>query len=184
MPSNRRRSGRSPQSAKAVSRKRTSARTERKAAAPTTGFVFKVALKGAPGVWRRIGMRGDRTLNDLHEAIFSAYDREEEHLYSFYFPKPGTRGRDRLRNAVEYTHPFAAGPDPFGETAPDASKARLDEVRLKVGQKFEYLFDFGDSWWHEITVESVGVPLASAITSIIERRGSSPPQYSDPELSE
>jgi hypothetical protein len=147
--------------------------------------VFKIALKGRTGVWRRIAMRGDRTLHHLHEAIFLAFDREEEHLYSFYFPKPGARGRDRLRTAVEYTHSFAGEPDPFGEARPDASKARLDRLHLKAGQKFEYLFDFGDSWWHEITVDGVAVPLAGrGSVSLLERHGASPPQYPDPESSD
>ncbi len=55
-------------------------------------YTFKVALKGAKGIWRRIEVAGKQTLDDLHEAIFEAFDREEEHLYSFYFPPPGSRG--------------------------------------------------------------------------------------------
>jgi hypothetical protein len=70
-------------------------------------FIFKVALTGHKGVWRRIALRGGHSLDDLHEAIFGAFDRDDEHLYSFYFPKPGTKGRSRLRDAPEYTHPYA-----------------------------------------------------------------------------
>ena len=116
MSSVRRRSERQPVGGGVPSRSRRAARTESKAVAPSKGFVFKVALKRRPGIWRRIAMHGDRTLRDLHQAIFAAFDREEKHLYSFYFPKAGDRGRDRLRTAVEYTHPFAAEPNPFGET--------------------------------------------------------------------
>ena len=35
------------------------------------------------------------------------------------------------------------------------------DLHLKVGQTFEYLFDYGDSWWHLIEVQHVG-PVTSA----------------------
>ena len=42
-------------------------------------------------------------------------------------------------------------PDPV-ETQRRLNAARtcLDTLGLRVGQQFEYLFDFGDSWWHEV----------------------------------
>lgn len=49
-------------------------------------FVFKVALKGARRIWHRIAIRSDQTLDDLHKAIFNAFDRYDEHIYSFYIP--------------------------------------------------------------------------------------------------
>jgi hypothetical protein len=146
-----------------------------------TAFVFKVALKGAGGVWRRIAVHGDQTLHHLHAAIFQAFDREEEHLYSFYFPKPGARSRDRLRTAVEYTHPFNARQDPFGERVPDASRTKLARLELQVGRTFDYLFDFGDGWWHEITVEGLD-DAGGRYPRILEQRGESPPQYPDPDF--
>ena len=49
-------------------------------------YVFKVALKGAKRIWRRIAIRSDQTLDELHQATFDAFDRYDEHLYSFYLP--------------------------------------------------------------------------------------------------
>jgi hypothetical protein len=34
-------------------------------------------------ILRKIEIRGDQTLKDLHFAIFNAFDREEEHLYEY-----------------------------------------------------------------------------------------------------
>ena len=48
---------------------------------PQTIFVLKVALAGRKGIWRKIALRGGQTLDDLHEAIFEAFDRDDEHLY-------------------------------------------------------------------------------------------------------
>jgi len=125
---------------------------------PEPIFVFKVALDSRKRIWRRIALRGRQTLDDLHEAIYSAFDRDDEHLYSFYFPPPGSRGRARFRGAVEYTHPDNAGdPGPFGdEPLPSAGKVRIAALGLQPDMKFLYLFDFGDMWLHEITVEQTG----------------------------
>ena len=53
------------------------------AAVPAPIFVLKVALEGDKSVWRRIAFRGDQTLDDVHEAVYRAFDRYDEHLYSF-----------------------------------------------------------------------------------------------------
>ncbi len=49
--------------------------------------VVKVWLKGTRRVSRTIAFRGDQTLDDVHRAIFDAFDRCDPHLYAFYFPK-------------------------------------------------------------------------------------------------
>ena len=58
---------------------------------PESVYVFKVALSGSKRIWRRIAMRPAQTLDDLHEAIFTAFDRYDEHLYSFFFPTSQSR---------------------------------------------------------------------------------------------
>jgi hypothetical protein len=147
-------------------------------------YVFKVALAARKSIWRRVAMRGDQTLDDLHEAIYQAFDRDDEHMYSFYFPRPGRKGRTALRDAEEYTHPFnAADPGPFAEKPlNDAGKAKLSELGLKPGQTFMYLFDFGDEWWHEVAVEQTAAPDDQGrYPRITEKKGQSPAQYPDAE---
>lgn len=144
-------------------------------------YVFKVALAGRKTVWRWIAVRASQTLDHLHEAIFDAFDRYDEHLYSFYFPKPGTKGRNRLRDAVEYSRPYMQEePDPFGEAPRNAAKAKLTTLGLKPGQVFLYLFDFGDQWWHQITVEQIEAELEKGnYPRVLQQHGQSPPQYPD-----
>ena len=149
---------------------------------PPAVFVFKVALESRKSIWRRIALRGSQTLDDLHGAIYDAFDRDDEHLYSFYFPKPGSKGRARRRDAVEYVCPFGCeGLGPLAdESERDAAKAEIGSLRLKPKQVFLYLFDFGDEWWHEITVEQVDAePEEGEYPRVLERHGESPPQYSD-----
>ncbi|MFH1843250.1 MAG: plasmid pRiA4b ORF-3 family protein [bacterium] len=145
-------------------------------------YLFKVNLKGNKCVWRTIALRGDQTLDDLHEAIFAAFDRFDPHLYSFYFPKAPSRRRVSGPKAKEYTAPqILEGPELLDSGRRfDATKARLDGLRLKAGQRFEYLFDFGDSWWHELSVEAIGSTVPrTRYPQIVESREKSPAQYED-----
>jgi len=143
-------------------------------------YVFKVNLKGSRRVSRTIALRGDQTLDDLHEAIFAAFDRFDAHLYSFYFPKAPTRRGSAAPKPKEYTAPqMFDEPDPFDdESRFDAAATKLADLRLRPGQTFEYLFDFGDCWWHEGIVEAVNISVPRArYAQIRESRGASPPQY-------
>jgi hypothetical protein len=148
-------------------------------------FVFKVALKGAKRIWRRIAVRGSQTLEDLHWAIYDAYDRYDEHLYAYYFPgypSRTKRGLDRFQGVTEYAHPMMLEePDPFADhPIHDASQTKIESLKLTSGQKFDYLFDFGDEWWHELVVEQTsGEPDQEAYPRVIEKKGESPPQYPD-----
>jgi hypothetical protein len=147
----------------------------------TKVYIFKVALADAKRIWRRIAIRGDQTLEKLHRAIFEAFDRFDPHLYSFYFPKPGARGRKRLRNAAEYTHPYVLEDNPFDDRELyNAAATKIDDLKLEKGQSFDYLFDFGDSWEHVLTVEETdGKVERGRYPRIVEKRGESPPQYPD-----
>ena len=157
---------------------------KRKPVPSSTAHVFKVTSSGNKRVWRRIAVRNDQTLDDLHEAIFDAFDRDDEHLYSFCFPPPGIRSRRNIRRiaAVEYTHPEVIaeeGPDPDGLVL-DASKASLESLALQPKQTLYYLFDFGDEWWHEVTVEQTDAAVQPGdYPRVLESGGKSPPQYPD-----
>ena len=152
---------------------------EGRVAAGEPVYTFKVylgkKLKKRPRVWRTIAIRGDQTLDDLHNAIFDAFDRWDEHLYSFYL-----RGEEFTAPAEEPAVPgLFAGL--FGSPGKDAGEAVVNELGLGVGDWFTYLFDFGDEWWH--VVELVGTEekggLGAEYPVVLERRGESPPQYPD-----
>jgi len=59
-----------------------------------------------------------------------------------------------------------------------ARRTNSDTVGLQVGQQFEYLFDFGDSSWHEIKVEQVAPVIPGCrYLEIVEKHSRSPAQY-------
>ena len=141
----------------------------------TQVYVLKVALMGAKRIWRKIAIREDQTLDDLHEAIFSAFDRYDEHLYSFYTPLQKTSSIRKIYESPEYTVPMAI--DKYRSR--NAKNTTLKELKLKPKQVFYYIFDFGDSWWHEITVDSIRPADKKRYPALVDIKGESPPQYPD-----
>jgi hypothetical protein len=150
-------------------------------------YTFEVFLMGGrisegfakknPVVSRTIQVRGDQTLQDLHDAIFDAFDREEEHMYEFQFGKGPMDPK-----GPRYVLPNAFGIQ-GGEPNPPAGRVdttTIASLGLKAGDRFGYWFDFGDDWWHQINVETIEdtVPRGR-FPKVTKRVGKSPPQYPD-----
>lgn len=129
----------------------------RKSAATKTSrlYTVEVCLIGRPTakppkkdqrIARTIQIRGDQTLEDLHFAIFDAFDRYDEHLYEFQFGE-----WRKSRGAPRYVHPGSLDGYDDG-IAGAADETTIESLDLAIGRVFRYWFDFGDDWWHQITV--------------------------------
>jgi hypothetical protein len=143
--------------------------------------ILKVSLAYSKKIWRKIAIRQGQTLHDLHNVIFDAFDRDDEHMYSFFFPFSPAKFNPRkiYQSSDEYTHPDACEDQGvFDSESNDASKTPIESLNLTERQVFYYLFDFGDEWWHEITVKKTdGVADNGKYPRIIERKEESPEQY-------
>ena len=123
-------------------------------------------------VSRVIEIRGDQTLEQLHHAIFKAYDRFDEHMYQFQFGKRPF-DPDGLNFGV-------AGAKPGKKGEGDARTTKLDDLDLKQGRAFGYWFDFGDDWFHQVQVDRIEQAIPTVTyPRVIKRVGKSPPQYLD-----
>ncbi|MCZ6867358.1 MAG: hypothetical protein O7E55_08530 [Chloroflexi bacterium] len=129
-----------------------------------------------PVISRTIEVRGDQTLNDLHSAIFRAFDREDEHMYEFQLGKgPNDPEGKRYVLPMALEHPFGDS-EPAGDTV----HTTIDTLDLEVDQAFGYWFDFGDDWWHQINVIDIKDKAPRGkFPRVTERTGESPPQYVD-----
>ena len=47
-------------------------------------YQFHVTLPEFGDVWRKVELRADQTLHDLHMAIQAAFSWDADHLYSFF----------------------------------------------------------------------------------------------------
>ena len=137
------------------------------------GPVTEEFIKENPKVSRAIQIRGSQTLGDLHDAIFDAFGRWDEHLYEFQIG--GKKPHDP--NATSYTHPEGTE-NLFDKPANDAERASIGSLGLKVKQTFFYWFDFGDDWWHRIKVVAIDDETPQGkYPKVIKQVGKSPPQY-------
>jgi hypothetical protein len=147
---------------------------------PANLYVLSVYLLGGPvsakftnkRIMRAIEIRGDQTLEQLHHAIFKAFERSDDHLYEFQFGK-----RPFDPDGPNYGLP---NPDHGKQGDGDARTTKLDDLDLKPGRVFGYWFDFGDDWFHQIDVDRIesAVPTVT-YPRVIRRVGKSPPQYPD-----
>ncbi len=132
-------------------------------------IIFKVMLKYRKGTWRKIEMKASQTLEELHEAIQDAIGWGNDHLYSFFMDnKFNSRKPD-----AEFTCPY----EPEGRKTVDIA---VGAFAFKKGQKFAYLFDFGDDHRFEIEVIDFGkVEKGKEYPILLESKGKSPEQYPD-----
>ncbi len=139
------------------------------------GPVTEKFAKKNRGICRTIQIRGDQTLEQLHEVVFHAFDRYDEHLYQF---QVGGRGpMDPKAKRYSMADPAEDGAWQR-ESAGDVSCTTIGSLALEVGQAFGYWFDFGDDWWHQIDVAAIEEPPpAGKYPKVIKRIGKSPPQY-------
>ncbi len=140
---------------------------------------FRVSIIGIRGVYRIIEAGEDCTLDDLHEAIYEAFDRDDPHLYSFYITGEDTQSIRKIHNAPEITSPeYCDDGFGLGTSRLSAAKVTLGDLQLEKGDIFHYLFDFGDEWWHRIRVDAITEDKQGKNRiKIVKSIGESPPQY-------
>lgn len=125
-------------------------------------YVFKVSLWR--DLWRRIAIPAGLSLDDLAYAVLDAYEFDHDHLYQFSY-------RNRFGVEDKVNHPYL-------EEGPWTSEVLIGDVPLQVGQTMTYLYDFGDQWRFDVTLERIdppGVPSDKPV--MLDGRGDAPEQY-------
>jgi hypothetical protein len=136
------------------------------------GPVTEAFVAKNPEISRIIEIKGSNTLADLHRILFRAFDREEEHLYEFQVGGSGPQDPEARRYGLNQALDE--------ELAGEVSTTSIADLGLSVDECFGYWFDFGDDWWHQISVVSVADSAPKKkYPRITNRVGASPPQYAD-----
>jgi len=142
-----------------------------------SGQVTEAFVKKNPVISRTIQIRGDQTLEDLHDTILRAFGRWDEHSYEFQFGR-GPHDPNGTRYVVRGAAKPSSGRSP--KIAGLVGLTTIGSLGLTVGQAFGYWFDFGDDWWHQIDVVSVVDEAPKGkYPKVTKRVGKSPPQYAD-----
>ncbi|NKX68243.1 plasmid pRiA4b ORF-3 family protein (plasmid) [Labrenzia sp. 5N] len=102
-----------------------------------------------PLIWREVEVPTSITLKVLHDVIQAVMGWFDHHLWEF------TVGKQR--------YGLPTGKDWGTEPRKEAAKVRLRDILKPRKTMIDYLYDFGDSWEHRLTVTDVrtGDPDAS-----------------------
>lgn len=103
---------------------------------------LKISLRGTkPAIWRRVLVEKNTTFEALHDVIQIIMGWTNSHLHEFTV------------NGVRIGQPLDEFDADFGEGLIDEATVTLESALAPINQKFDYTYDFGDSWDHVIMVE-------------------------------
>jgi hypothetical protein len=101
-------------------------------------YQLHISLKhSSPVVWRRLLVRSDTTIADLHYYIQILMGWEDEHLHEFVI-RQGSYG-------ISYIGGMFFDQDP--------NQVILKDFDFYMNEKFTYEYNFSIPWEHEIRVE-------------------------------
>lgn len=102
-------------------------------------YRLRIALRGIqPPIWRRIRVPDTLPLSRLHDVIQTTFGWTDSHLHQFYIA------------GAAYGRPLD-----FDQTVLDEAGITLAHAVGAAIKRFLYVYDFGDDWIHDVTVEKL-----------------------------
>jgi hypothetical protein len=115
-------------------------------------------------MWCRIAIPADLPLDDLAYAILRAVEFDDDHLYVFSY-------KNRFGASDSIFHPYV-------EELPWTSEVSVSDLWLREGYKMTFLYDFGDEWKFDVTLERIDRDMTIEEAVVLEIHGEPPKQYS------
>ncbi|MGL4650136.1 MAG: IS1096 element passenger TnpR family protein, partial [Caldilineaceae bacterium] len=145
-------------------------------------YVLDVYHREFPRVTRTIAIRSKQTFEQLHRAIQSAFEWNNDHLFAFFL---NGRAYDRTsaivipEDAYEVFPVASTPPKPELEIeSPNVFNMAIGMIGLEPGDTFLYLFDFGDDHHFNVVCKDVlNKAEPGRYPRVIARKGRSPEQY-------
>jgi Plasmid pRiA4b ORF-3-like protein len=98
-------------------------------------YCIKVALFYKKRIYRNIEILENQSVANLHASIFEAFDRYDEHLYSFFLTGKAIKSTSYIYDYPEITHPMNLG-DLAGFTHKKRYNAKMMKIRdLNLDEK-------------------------------------------------
>ncbi len=98
-------------------------------------YQLRVVLLGiSPLIWRRLLVRSDSTIADLHHTFQIAFSWSDFHLHRFLIH--GKQYGISSRGGLSFRD--------------DPHRVKLSDFQFRLREKFLYEYDFGDNWQHLI----------------------------------
>ncbi len=135
-------------------------------------IVLKIELLevSKPKLWREIKVSPEISFHQLHLIIKAAFGWRDSHLYQF--------SENGYRDLISICSPYDE------EGAVNATEISASSILYKMcnsysfepkdALKLKYIYDYGDSWEHEIT--AVRFDSSSEKTELVDGGGACPPE--------
>jgi hypothetical protein len=111
--------------------------------APPSGPIalqLRVVLRGvSPLIWRRLVVRSDSTIADLHTTLQLVLGWRDDHLHRLVI------------HSIEFGRAYVGGVT-FHD---DPHEVTLSNLGLRERERFRYEYDFIDRWSHAVRVERI-----------------------------
>jgi hypothetical protein len=137
--------------------------------ARTGTHIFKVSIggwRGGGGVWRRLAVPPDLSLDSLARAILRAFNFDDDHLYDF-------RYRDQRGKSRVYNHPET-------DEGPFTHAITVGKTGLALKDEMLFTFDYGDDWKFRVRLEKIEAGSSRLRQAkVVESAGKAPEQYPD-----
>ena len=125
---------------------------------------YVISVSQRTGCYRHIKISSAATLHAIHKAIIAAFVFDDENEHAFFMDN-----RVWSRESSFFSSTMRPGDS-------TTRKCKLEKLGLKKGDKFKYLFDFGDEWVFQCKVLQVlgeSTPKPVVVRSV----GEAPEQY-------
>ena len=121
-------------------------------------YQLKIQLQHtSPPIWRRLLVDSKMTLFEFHKTLQIAFEWEEMHLHCFEAKKKNGVSLIDRRISIGINDEQLSG---FFDYQYDERREKLSDWLLKEKDKLVYVYDFGDDWRHDITLEKILEPEA------------------------
>lgn len=120
-----------------------------------------------PQIWRRVRVRSDVLLSELHSVLQCALGWEDRHMHAFSIRAAGATRR------FEMAETLADEPD---DEAVSEERVRIDEVLTARGSVLAYDYDFGDGWTHTVVLEEIDSDIDDLRSVCLDGARACPPE--------
>lgn len=127
---------------------------------------YVISVSVGPGCYRHLKISSKATLFQLHEAILDAFEFIDDHAHAFFMDNRAWSDvssyySDMIEDENRYTNDY-----------------ELERVGIFIGEKFKYIFDFGDEWTFQCKVLKV-IDEITEEPVVVRSKGEAPQQYGD-----
>lgn len=140
-------------------------------------LTFRIQLRHIkkPPVWRKVVIPGSFTFAKLHETIQEAFGWTYSHLYQFQHHPYDGGWTVKDPNAIETEKDSWIGKR--DDESYNAEKTVIAKFLHDKGlDKFVYVYDFGDDWIHDITLEATDEKEELIHPVCLAGKGACPPE--------